>query len=60
MSQPIVILNSVKAATELLDRRSIIYSDRPQAVMMRLFVSPDILNFCCDINSCIVWAGIGS
>ncbi|KAI0089003.1 cytochrome P450 [Irpex rosettiformis] len=33
MSQPTVILGSVKAATELLDYRGLIYSDRPPAVM---------------------------
>jgi hypothetical protein len=36
--QPIVIFNSLKVATELLDRRANIYSDRP-----RLIASNEIL-----------------
>lgn len=30
LGQPLVILNSFKHASELLDKRSVIYSDRPQ------------------------------
>lgn len=33
LSQPIVILNSRKAAMDLLEKRSAIYSDRPRTVM---------------------------
>jgi hypothetical protein len=36
--QPIVVLNSQRVATDLLDRRSRIYSDRP-----RLIVASDIM-----------------
>ena len=36
LSQPAVILGSVEAATDLLERRSQIYSDRPQTVMGEL------------------------
>lgn len=32
--QPIVILNSTKVAKDLLDKRSLIYSDRPRMVML--------------------------
>ncbi|GJJ12868.1 hypothetical protein Clacol_007114 [Clathrus columnatus] len=33
LGQPILVLNSLKAATELLDQRSSIYSSRPRLVM---------------------------
>ncbi len=39
LGQNIVILNTVEVATELLEKRSLIYSDRPQAIGMRyLFI----------------------
>ncbi len=38
LGQPIIVLNSLKAASELLDRRANIYSDRP-----RFIVSHEIL-----------------
>ena len=38
LGQPIIVLNSLKPAFELLDRRANIYSDRP-----RLIVANDIL-----------------
>ncbi|KAJ1306114.1 hypothetical protein OPQ81_010825 [Rhizoctonia solani] len=42
VGQTIVILNSVEAATELMDRRSRIYSDRPQ---LRVVNDPDLLDW---------------
>lgn len=36
--RPIVMLGSLKAANDLLDKRSHIYSDRPQSVMLELYV----------------------
>ena len=38
LGQPIIVLNSLKAAFELFDRRANIYSDRP-----RFIVAHDIL-----------------
>jgi hypothetical protein len=38
LGQPIIVLHSLKAAFELLDRRANIYSDRP-----RFIVTSDIL-----------------
>jgi hypothetical protein len=38
LGQPIIVLHSLKAAFELLDRRANIYSDRP-----RFVVAQDIL-----------------
>jgi hypothetical protein len=38
LGQPILVLHSLKAAFELLDRRANIYSDRP-----RMIVAHDIL-----------------
>ena len=38
LGQPILVLHSLKAAFELLDRRANIYSDRP-----RMIVGHDIL-----------------
>ncbi|KAH7334815.1 cytochrome P450 [Rhizoctonia solani] len=40
--QTIIILNSVEAAAELMDRRSRIYSDRPQ---LRVMSDPDLLDW---------------
>lgn len=37
--QHIVVLNSVAAANDLLDKRSHIYSDRPYIPMMSMYVS---------------------
>ncbi len=39
LGQPIIVINSLKAAFELLDRRANIYSDRP-----RLIVANEILS----------------
>jgi hypothetical protein len=33
LGQPIIVLNSLKAAFELLDRRANIYSDRPRHII---------------------------
>ncbi|VDC01456.1 unnamed protein product, partial [Peniophora sp. CBMAI 1063] len=33
VGKPIIVLNSRKAATDLLDRRSVIYSDRPKQIV---------------------------
>lgn len=33
LGQPVIVLNSLKAASELLDRRANIYSDRPRLIM---------------------------
>ena len=37
--QPMIVLGSHEAATELLDKRSAIYSDRPLSPMVELYVS---------------------
>jgi hypothetical protein len=33
LGQPIYLISSFKTATELLDKRAMIYSDRPSSVM---------------------------
>lgn len=33
LGQPIIVFNSLKPASELLDRRANIYSDRPRMMM---------------------------
>lgn len=38
LGQDIVILGSLKAARELLEKRSANYSDRPQSIMVQLCV----------------------
>lgn len=38
MGQDIVIINSLKVATDLLEKRSNIYSDRPDLAMVKLYV----------------------
>ncbi|KAH9175619.1 cytochrome P450 [Lactarius sanguifluus] len=39
LGQPILVLNSIKAAAELLDRRASIYSDRPRMIMAQEVLS---------------------
>ena len=34
--QPVLVLDSYAAANELLDKRSAIYSDRPESIMAQL------------------------
>lgn len=36
LGQPVIVLNSVQAATELLDRRGLNYSDRPRFVLFEV------------------------
>lgn len=38
-SQPIVVLNSVQAAVDLLDRRGANYADRPRFTLFHMYVS---------------------
>lgn len=39
LGQPIIILNSVKSAVDLIDKRGAIYSDRPSFVLLEAYVS---------------------
>lgn len=39
LGQPIIVFNSLKAASELLDRRANIYSDRPRLIMANEILS---------------------
>ena len=41
--QPVVVLNSLKSSFELLERRSINYSDRPRYIMVQEIMSRDLL-----------------
>ncbi|KAI9444581.1 cytochrome P450 [Lactarius indigo] len=43
LGQPILVLNSLKAATELLDRRGAIYSGRPRLIMAQEIVAGNLL-----------------
>ncbi|KAH9070779.1 cytochrome P450 [Lactarius deliciosus] len=43
LGQPILVLNSLKAASELLDRRSNIYSGRPRMIMAQEIISGGLL-----------------
>jgi hypothetical protein len=38
LGQPIVVLSSVKATVDLLDKRGANYSDRPRFVLLELYV----------------------
>jgi hypothetical protein len=40
LGKSMVVLDSVQAATDLLDKRSHIYSDRPRFVVFELYVFP--------------------
>ena len=55
--QPLVILNSLKAARDLLDKRSSIYSDRPRFVLLaELWVASDFFRITAEIDF-PVWGG---
>ena len=41
--QPVVVLNSIKSSFELLERRSINYSDRPRYIMVQEIMNRDLL-----------------
>ncbi|KAH9010620.1 cytochrome P450, partial [Lactarius pseudohatsudake] len=43
LGQPILVLNSLKAASELLDRRANIYSGRPRMIMAQDIISGGLL-----------------
>ncbi|KAH9170566.1 hypothetical protein EDB89DRAFT_1977337 [Lactarius sanguifluus] len=43
LGQPILVLNSLKAASELLDRRANIYSGRPRMIMAQEIISGGLL-----------------
>ncbi|KAH8982276.1 cytochrome P450 [Lactarius akahatsu] len=43
LGQPILVLNSIKAAAELLDRRASIYSDRPRMIMAQELLSGSLI-----------------
>ncbi|KAH9003787.1 cytochrome P450 [Lactarius hatsudake] len=43
LGQPILVLNSLKAASELLDRRADIYSGRPRLIMAQEIVSGGLI-----------------
>lgn len=38
LGQPVIVLNSVQAAVDLLEKRSANYSDRPRLVVLEMFV----------------------
>jgi len=38
LGQPFLLLNSLKRSTDLLDKRSAVYSDRPTLPVFELFV----------------------
>ena len=39
LGQPVIVLNSLKVAFELLDRRANLYSDRPQLIVANEILS---------------------
>lgn len=51
LGQPIIVLNSLDVAIDLLNKRSRIYSDRPNLTLLwDLHVNPT-MNFCCPLTS---------
>ena len=40
--QPVIVCNSLKSAFELLERRSVNYSDRPRFIMAQEILSGDL------------------
>jgi hypothetical protein len=43
LGQPIIVINSLKVAFELLDRRTNIYSDRPRLIVANELISGGLL-----------------
>jgi len=43
LGQPVLVLNSLKAVSELLDRRATIYSDRPRFIMAQEILSGNLI-----------------
>ncbi|KAH9009927.1 cytochrome P450 [Lactarius deliciosus] len=50
LGQPILVLNSLKAASELLDRRGTIYSARPRLIMAQQIISGGLLFAFCSVD----------
>ena len=48
--QPVIVCNSLKSAFELLERRSINYSDRPRFIMAQEILSGDLQLSVMNIN----------
>lgn len=51
LGQPVIILNSVQSAIDLLDKKGAIYSDRPPFVLLEAYLNPlnlilEILTYC--------------
>ncbi len=44
LGQPVLVINSLKQAAELLDRRANIYSDRPRLIMANEILSGGLFN----------------
>jgi hypothetical protein len=51
IGQPIIILNSVKVAKDLLDKRSLIYSNRPRLVSISVYSLFQAVEFDCHIDN---------
>ena len=46
LGQPIIILNSVKTVGDLFERRSALYSDRPETVFIHQLYAGTLANLC--------------
>ena len=44
LGQPMIVLHSLKVASELLDRRANIYSDRPHLIVAQDFLCGGLFN----------------
>jgi hypothetical protein len=54
LGQPILVLNSLKAAAELLGRRASIYSGRPRMIMAQEIMSGNLaFSFLDDVDASV-------
>ena len=55
-TRPILVLGSAEAVTDLLEKRSDIYSDRPQNIMNELYV---FLSISRNLRNASIYLGLG-
>jgi hypothetical protein len=60
MGQKMCIINSAKVATDLLDKRSAIYSDRPAMPMVNDLYVRTLTGEYYTNRNCLEWAGIST
>ena len=54
LGQPILVINGLKTASELLDRRANIYSDRPRYIVANEILCGDLFTACMSYGDVLV------